>query len=76
MMSLSPSKRANLRDVARAADVSVATVSRVLNTPEKVRKETRKRVEEQIRLLRFVPSAAARAFSTGRGHKSPNASSS
>ncbi len=66
MMSLSPSKRANLRDVARAADVSVATVSRVLNTPEKVRKETRKRVEEQIRLLRFVPSAAARAFSTGR----------
>lgn len=58
--------RASLRDVARAAGVSVATVSRVLNTPEKVSKKTRERVEAKIAELRFLPNAAARIFSTGR----------
>lgn len=59
-------KRANLRDVARAAGVSVATVSRVLNAPDKVKNATRTRVELKIAELEFMPSAAARAFSTGR----------
>lgn len=59
-------KRANLRDVAREANVSVATVSRVLNAPEKVRAETRDRVESKIVELNFVPSAAARAVNSGR----------
>ena len=59
-------KRANLRDVARLAEVSVATVSRVLNSPEIVHKETRQRVEAAITELNFVPSAAARAINSGR----------
>lgn len=59
-------KRANLRDVAHAAQVSVATVSRVLNSPQIVTKETRERVEAVIEELRFVPSAAARAINSGR----------
>lgn len=59
-------KRANLRDVARAAGVSVATVSRVLNTPEAVSKNTRDRVQQAIESLHFVPSAAARAINSGR----------
>lgn len=59
-------KRANLRDVAAAACVSVATVSRVLNTPEAVTRETRVRVQAAIDELRFVPSAAARAINSGR----------
>ncbi len=59
-------KRANLRDVARMAEVSVATVSRVLNNPDRVRAETRGRVEQAIANLRFVPSAPARAINSGR----------
>lgn len=59
-------KRTNLRDVAQAAGVSVATVSRVLNTPEIVLKDTRQRVEAAIAELRFHPSAAARAINSGR----------
>lgn len=59
-------KRPNLRNVAARAGVSVATVSRVLNTPERVAPDTRKRVEAAIRDLNFIPSAAARAIN--RGH--------
>ncbi len=59
-------KRANLRDVAKAAQVSVATVSRVLNSPEVVSDSTRVRVHKAIEELHFVPSAAARAINSGR----------
>ncbi len=59
-------KRANLRDVAKAAGVSVATVSRVLNEPGVVKKETLEKVQKAIADLRFVPSAAARAINSGR----------
>lgn len=58
--------RANLRDVARVAQVSVATVSRVLNNSDSVTAETRDRVTQAINDLRFVPSAAARALNSGR----------
>jgi LacI family transcriptional regulator len=58
-------KRSNLRDVASRAGVSVATVSRVLNTPNKVAQDTRHRVEQAIADLKFVPSAAARAMNRG-----------
>ena len=58
-------KRSNLRDVATRSGVSVATVSRVLNTPDKVTTETRTRVEQAITDLKFVPSAAARAMNRG-----------
>lgn len=61
-----PKKRANLRDVAKAAGVSVATVSRVLNEPGLVKKDTLDRVQKAITELRFVPSAAARAINSGR----------
>ncbi len=61
-----PRKRSNLRDVAKAAGVSVATVSRVLNAPQTVTPKTREKVEAAIRELRFVPSAAARAINSGR----------
>lgn len=59
-------KKANLRDVARTAQVSVATVSRVLNSPDVVKPDTRQRVEEVIEELGFFRSAAARAINTGR----------
>ncbi|MDB2407510.1 LacI family transcriptional regulator [Jannaschia sp.] len=59
-------KRYNLRDVARQAKVSVATVSRVLNTPAQVSPQTRDRVQAAMTALRFRPSAAARAINSGR----------
>lgn len=67
-MSQPPSsrKRANLRDVAREAGVSVATVSRVLNSPGLVQEKTRVRVQKVIEDLGFVRSAAARAINSGR----------
>ncbi|KIC17404.1 substrate-binding domain-containing protein [Leisingera sp. ANG-DT] len=66
MQRNTPRKRANLRDVAAAAGVSVATVSRVMNAPETVAEATRKKVEEAMNSLHWVPSAAARAINTGR----------
>ncbi|MCB0123495.1 MAG: LacI family DNA-binding transcriptional regulator [Caldilineaceae bacterium] len=48
-------------DVASRAEVSIATVSRVLNTPHRVNDETRKRVIAAIDALQFVPKAEASA---------------
>jgi len=48
-------------DVAKKAKVSIATVSRVLNSPEKVNEATRKRVLAAIDSLGFVPKAEAAA---------------
>ncbi|MEM7596971.1 MAG: LacI family DNA-binding transcriptional regulator [Pseudomonadota bacterium] len=66
MLGNSKKKKPNLRDVARTAEVSVATVSRVLNSPDVVNKATRDRVEGVIAQLGFVRSAAARAINSGR----------
>lgn len=54
-------------DVARKAQVSIATVSRVLNSPDKVKEATRKRVLAAIDALRFVPKAEAAARAR-KGH--------
>jgi LacI family transcriptional regulator len=48
-------------DVARKAGVSIATVSRVLNSPEVVRNETRRKVLSVIDDLGYVPKADASA---------------
>jgi len=48
-------------DVAREAGVSIATVSRVLNNPQKVTESTRSDVLKTIEQLGFVPKAEARA---------------
>lgn len=66
MRKIGNQNRANLRDVAKAAGVSVATVSRVLNSPDSVAPETRAKVQDIISELRFMPSAAARAINSGR----------
>ena len=52
-----------IKDVARLAKVSVATVSRVLNASAPVRDATRARVLEVARELRFAPNGAARTLS-------------
>jgi LacI family transcriptional regulator len=55
-----------LRDVARFAGVSSATVSRVMNNPAVVSDELRSRIMVAIDHLGWVPHAAARALATQR----------
>lgn len=57
---------ATIRDVAKKAGVSPATVSRVLNRPELVKDETRATVLKVADELDFVPNRLARALITGR----------
>ncbi|KSU82015.1 transcriptional regulator [Fictibacillus enclensis] len=53
---------ATIRDVAKQAGVSVATVSRVLNSNGYVNNETKKKVDEAIRQLNYKPNAVARSL--------------
>ncbi len=55
-----------IRDVAKHAQVSVATVSRVLNNSARVREHTRQRVLTAIEELGFSPNSAARQLSGGK----------
>lgn len=55
-------KDPGVRDIAQMAGVSTATVSRVLNAHKQVSEETRRKVQEVIRALNYVPDATARAF--------------
>lgn len=60
-MSVTP---ATIKDVARVAGVSVATVSRALNGAENVLPHTRQRILDIARELRYAPSGAARSLIT------------
>ncbi|MGH7665137.1 MAG: LacI family DNA-binding transcriptional regulator [Gemmatimonadaceae bacterium] len=58
--------KVTIRDVAREAGVSVATVSRVLNSSGPVRERTRERIREVAAALQYTPNGAARSLSTRR----------
>lgn len=53
-------------DIAGAAGVSLATVSRVLNHPEKVKKSTREKVLRIIKEKGYKPNANARGLASRR----------
>ena len=57
-----------IKDVARAANVSVATVSRALNGHHNVAEAVRLRVIRVASELRYSPHAAARSLSSRRTH--------
>ncbi|MDR3211574.1 MAG: LacI family transcriptional regulator [Planctomycetota bacterium] len=61
-MSNSKRQAASILDVARAARVSIATVSRVINNQPVVAEATRRRVSQVIRSLDYIPSVAARSL--------------
>ena len=56
--------KTTIYDVAGAAKVSLATVSRVMNNPEKVNKETRDKVLRVIKELGYKPNAIARGLAS------------
>jgi LacI family transcriptional regulator, repressor for deo operon, udp, cdd, tsx, nupC, and nupG len=57
-----PARAARIQDVAKLADVSTATVSRVMATPERVSPEARARVLEAVARTGYVPNPAARSL--------------
>ena len=59
---------ANIKDVAREAGVSVATVSRVFNDSGRVNEDTRRHVRAVAERLRFWPNGVARSLITNRTH--------
>lgn len=56
----------SIRDVAREAGVSTATVSHVLNNTRFVSEETRARVRAAVEKCGYYPNAHARSLATGR----------
>ncbi|WP_420339468.1 LacI family DNA-binding transcriptional regulator [Roseibium sp.] len=55
-----------LADVAARAGVSTATVSRCLNTPDRVTEKTLKTVMDAVNHLGYAPNYSARALAAGR----------
>jgi LacI family transcriptional regulator len=58
--------KTRLADVAKLAGVSAATVSRAINSPEKVSPGLRQRVAAAVDALHYVPHGAARALASRR----------
>lgn len=52
---------ASLKDVAKLANVSLMTVSRALNSPERLKPETLARVQQAIEQTNYVPDLSARS---------------
>ncbi len=61
-------RRATLKDVSVAANLSLITVSRALRQPETVRAETRARVQQAIRSVGYVPNLTARSLVSKRSN--------
>ncbi len=63
---MTPKNSVSMRDVATLAQVSVGTVSNVLNSPDRVAEATRQRVQAAIEKLGWVPNESARQLRAGR----------
>ena len=59
---------ATIKDIAKRAGVSVATVSYVINNTRWVHEDKRRRVMEAIRELNYVPNAVARGLRVQRSN--------
>jgi DNA-binding LacI/PurR family transcriptional regulator len=58
----------NIREVAKRAKVSTATVSRTINGSDKVKPATAARVRKAIEELNFLPNTHARTLVSGKSH--------
>jgi len=61
-------KKVTIDDVARLSDVSIRTVSRVINKSPKVGKATRARIQKIIEDLNYHPNAQARGLAARRSY--------
>ena len=59
-------KRATIKDIAQAANVSIATVSRVLNHNPLVTPETEKKVLKIAHSLNYIPNSSAQSLKTNQ----------
>ncbi len=59
-------KRITIYDVAKEADVSLATVSRVINGSQVVREDTRVKVQEAIEKLGYKPNTIAQSLALSK----------
>ncbi len=57
-----------IRDVAKAAGVSVASVSRVISGSGKTSDETRAKVNDAIRALKYIPNNSARTIASRKSN--------
>ena len=66
-MFMDDNKKVTIRDVAKFAGVSVATVSYIMNERYdiKIKEETRKKVKQVANILNYVPNHTARSLATG-----------
>ena len=60
------SSQIKIYDVAGRAGVSLATVSRVLNHPEKVKEDTRRKIEKIIHDLGYKPNLNAKGLASAK----------
>ena len=60
--------KVTIKDIAKAAGVSIATVSYVINNKptEKISDETRKKVLQWVNIFGYVPNASAIAMKTSK----------
>lgn len=65
---MSNSTPATIEDVARIAQVSIATVSRAIHNPEKVASSTRLKVNQAIAITGYTTNAMARSLRLGRSN--------
>jgi LacI family gluconate utilization system Gnt-I transcriptional repressor len=61
-------RRATLSDVARRAGVSPVTVSRAIRHPQMVSEDLRRRVDDAVRSLNYIPNHLASALASTRTH--------
>jgi LacI family repressor for deo operon, udp, cdd, tsx, nupC, and nupG len=59
----------SIKKVARLAGVSIATVSRCINKPEKVTEQTRIKVQSAIENTGYTPNSLAQRFRSGKTHQ-------
>lgn len=64
------SKKYTIRDIAKQAGVSVATVSYVINNrdDQRISEETKKKVRQIINLLDYKPNSSAKSLATNKTH--------
>ncbi len=65
-MAAATKKTVTLKDVSKAAGLSLITVSRALRKPDTVHPETRERIQKTIAELGYVPNLAARSLVSKR----------